>query len=316
MNTERGGAPKPEITVECVECGAEYNPADEGPEAHEPDDPLHHPKVGAMFKKANSDRSVQWDDRDELLRELDETVLNVLAWSDIPTDVGAGTGGGTTLFIADDHFDAHARDSQATIYPDPMPELEAKQESILVWALGQIAPETSDHDVVEAVAADGGMHREQLAEKTGWSMSTLYRVIDRLDGAIESRNGHFRFASRELKRDFEALLRRVGDFKHHITSRAERLLNAEIRSKSNSSFERFLAKYGAEFVDRGQVQAPVIRIGTVLRKLKSPDLPHIQDVIDELMSAWRNDQRDPDYIRGATLEADLLSEDGYRAIVR
>lgn len=284
-------------------------------EAHDPGDALYHPKVGALFRTSLSRGSVDWDQRDELLRELDESVLNALAWSGVPTDVGGGSGGGTTIFVADDHFDAQARHGHLTIYPDPTPELEAKQESILMWAIGQITDTDSDRDVVETLAADGGMHRDDLAEATGWSMSTLYRVIDRLEGAIESRNGHFRFASRELKRDFEALLQRIDDFQGTVTQQAERLLDVEIRSKSNSSFERFLAKYGAEFIDAANGDRPVIRIGTVLSTLKSVDAPRVEAVVDELKRAWTNDHRDIDHLRGAVLEADLVTQDDYKTIV-
>lgn len=283
-------------------------------EAHDKNDPLYHPKVGALFRNSLSRGTVDWNDRDELIRELDENVLNSLAWSDVPTDVG-GSGGGTTIFIPDDHFGAQARHGHLTIYPDPTPDLEAKQDSILMWAIGQITQTESDHDVAKALATDGGMHREQLADSTGWSMSTLYRVLERLDGAIESQQGHFRFASRELKRDFETLLERVENATQTYTDTAERLLDVEIRSNSNSSFERFLAKYGAEFVESGVGDRPVIRIGTVLTTLKSVDAPHLQDVLDELKRAWANDHRDVDYIRGAILQADMAAQDAYRGVI-
>jgi len=283
-------------------------------EAHEPDDPLFHPKVGALFRTSMSSETVDWEQRGELLRELDESVLNSLAWSDVPTDVG-GDGGATTIFIPDDHFDARARNGHLTIYPDPTPEIEAQQESILMWAIGQITDTDSDQDVVQALATDGGMNREDLADKTGWSMSTLYRVLDRLQGAIESRNGHFRFASRQLARDVSAIVDRIENSKSLATEQAERLLDVEIRSQSNSSFERFLAKYGAEFIDRADGDRFVIRIGTVLTTLKSIDAPNLQDVLAELKRAWKNDLRDINHLRGAIVRADLATQDDYQTIL-
>jgi hypothetical protein len=286
------------------------------PEAHDEEDPLYHPKVAALFRNSLSPGSVDWEQRDELLSELDESVLNVLSWSDVPTDVGGGTGVGTTVFVADDHFESKARFNPLTIYPDPTPELEAKQESILMWALQQVNETKSDRDIVEALADGGGrMHREDLADATGWSMSTLYRALQRLEGAIESRNGHFRFSSRQLYEEIDAIVSRLEEHWTTAKSQAERLLDVEIRSKSNSSFERFLAKYGAEFIDQAEGGRPVIRIGTVLSMLKSTDAPRVEAVLDELKRAWRNDRRNIDDIRGAVIEADLVTRDGYQAIL-
>lgn len=287
-------------------------------DAFDADDALYHPKVGALYRKSLSTRTVDWDDRHDVVRELDETVLSLLSWSTIPLDVGdgSGEGGGTTVFVPDDHFDVQPRAQTLPIAPDPTPELEARQESILLWALGQITSTDSDRDVAEALA-DGGMHRHDLAEETGWSMSTLYRALQRFEGAIESENGHFRFASRQLARDVTALIQRVEDTKATVLSQAERLLDVEIRSNSNSAFERWLAQYGAEFVgaDVDGGGQPVVRIDTVLTKLKSVDRPHVRDVLREMVAAWRDDYRDPQTILDARVEVDLVTEPDFRTVV-
>ncbi len=276
-------------------------------DAFEADDALYHPKVGALFRQSLSAGAADWDERERLVRELDETVLSLLSWSDIPVDVGDGSGGtgGNTVFVADDHFDVQPRHGTLPIAPDPTPELEAKQESILMWTLQQISDTESDADVVQTLAADGGMHRDDLADATGWSMSTLYRALDRLGGAVESDNGYFRFASRQLAKDIEALIQRVDDVKQTVTSQAERLLDVEIRSKSNSAFQRWLARYGAEFVDASATESgsPVIRIDTALTRLKHVDHPHLVDVIQDMVSAWREDHRDDRLIQDARVNA-------------
>jgi transposase len=284
----------------------------------DPQDSLYHPKVGALYKKANSTETVAREDRDELLAELDETVLNALSWPDIPIDMGSGDGGGPigeAIFISDDHFEPETRLERAIIYPDPTPELQAEQGDIIMWAIDQIPDTESDRDITEALATDGGMDRDRLAEKTGWSMSTLYRAIDRLDGAIESRNGHFRFASRELRREFQALLEHMEDTAPTVKRQTERWLDVEIRSKSNSAFERFLAKYGGESKQYDDQDQPVIRIGTVLSTFKSTDAPMLEAVVAQLKSAWRNDGRDLDSISNARVEADLDNGERFTSVL-
>lgn len=275
-------------------------------EAFAPDDTLYHPKVGALYRQSLSRETVDWDDRDEVVRELDETVLNALAWSDVPLDAGRGAADGASngIFVADDHFSVEPRMDTLPIYPDPTPELEAEQDSILFWALNEHT--RSDRDIVETLATDGGQDLEVLKQKTGWSDSTIYRALHRLEGAIESKNGHFRFASRKLAREFRAMLEQWEEFKHHTIDKAERLLDVEIRSKSNSAFERWLAEYGAEFVDPARRDdgggRPVVRIDTMLSRLKSYDDPFPAEVVREMVQAWTDDLRDADDIRYAQIE--------------
>lgn len=291
-------------------------------DAFDADDALYHPKVGALFRKSLSDFTIDWDDRDDLVRELDETVLNALAWSDVPLDVGRGEGegGGNAVFVPDDHFDVEPRVGSVPIYPDPTPELEARQESVIAWALGEMTH--SDRDVLETLAADGGQHKDDLRDATGWSESTLYRVLQRLEGAIESQQGHFRFASRKFRQEVAALIEQWEDVRDSIVAKAERLTDYEIRSRSSSSFERWLAEYGAEFVDAARSddrprrrRRPVIRIDTVLSTLKSPDVPQLSAVVSDMIAAWTDDYRDIDMILDAVVEVDLVEEDGYRAPV-
>ena len=49
------------------------------------DDPLYHPKIGVLFKKSLTGRTVAWERRAELRRELDELLVNLLDWAGVPT---------------------------------------------------------------------------------------------------------------------------------------------------------------------------------------------------------------------------------------
>jgi hypothetical protein len=70
------------------------------PENLDPDDPLRHPKLGVSYQRSKSDTRVYWNrealefdplaDKDaiglqDMSRELDELLLNVLQWANLPT---------------------------------------------------------------------------------------------------------------------------------------------------------------------------------------------------------------------------------------
>lgn len=65
------------------------------------DDPLYHPKVGVFVKKSLIGHSISWDKRDAVCREIDEPLIDLLGWADIPTKAGS------TTYVADDHFAIH-----------------------------------------------------------------------------------------------------------------------------------------------------------------------------------------------------------------
>ncbi|WP_225316426.1 MULTISPECIES: hypothetical protein [Haloferax] len=131
------------------------------------DDPLYHPKLGALYKKnLNQDQSVRWTDRHDLVDDLEEKMMNVLEWAGIPTNPGS-------WFVEDDHFVPGESDRRIAFWDDPTPEIEASQESVIIRTLQEL--EDSDRDVLEYVAmADGGTV-DGAAEETGWSEATVYR---------------------------------------------------------------------------------------------------------------------------------------------
>ena len=258
----------------------------ENPEQFEPDDPLYHPKVATkMVKKWHDRGSVRWGDRHDLLRELDERLLSVLSWAEIPTEAGG------TTFVADDHFDAAAADDSVPIHADPTPRLEADQEHLLLRTLGELT--ASDRDIAEVVATDGGMPTHDLADEAGVSLSTLYRALQRMDGILESDNGHVRFVSEKLRQELRAVVEAVEDGIESAADRAAQLLDYDVRQSASSAFDRWLAKYGAEFeAPEHEGDRPVVRIDTVLSEFKSSANPRVSEVLDEMLTAWQRDGRD------------------------
>jgi predicted transcriptional regulator len=282
----------------------------ENPDAHDEGEPLYYPKLGALFRKSlNNGHSLRWEDRHDLLDELDETLLNLLAWAEIPTQPGA-------TFISDDHFDGSAaRSPSVPVYDDPCPRLEAKQEHLLVRTLRDMTD--SDVDVLKTLATDGGQHVDELADQTGYSMSTIYRALQRLDGVVESKAGHVVYVSMKLAEEVRSI---VDSLEEHVESAAQRaahLVDMEVRQSASSSFQRWLDRYGAEFRSpASDGERPVVRIGTVLTQLKSRSNPMVEDVLEEMLSAWRDDCREIGELLNAIVSIDLANGDTLQRSVR
>ncbi|QIO23110.1 DNA-binding protein [Haloarcula sp. JP-L23] len=268
----------------------------EHPDHFEPDDPLYHPKVGAKFVGGRTDSgSVDWADRHDIVRELDERLLSVLSWADVPTDAGG------TTYVADDHFDASEADDSVPLHADPLPQLKADQEHLLVTCLRDMTP--ADEAITETLATDGGMHAEKLADATGTSLSTVYRALQRCPDVLESDNGHVQFVSEKLRQEVRALVDSVESAIESAGKRAAQIVDMDVRQSASSAFDRWLAKYGGEFeAPKHEGQRPVVRIDTVLSELKSTNQPLVGDVIGEMIRAWKADGRDPATLLDAVVE--------------
>jgi len=271
----------------------------EHPEQFDENDPLFHPKVGAKFVSGRSRTgAVDWSDRREVVQEIDERLLSILTWADIPTSAGG------TTYVSDDHFGAHPAADPVPIHSDPLPRLEAEQEHLLVNCLRDMTD--SDETIVQEISADGGTHARDLSESTGLSLSTIYRCLERLDGVLESDNGHVQFVTKKLRQEVRTLFDSVQDHLESAADRVASLVDMDARQSASSAFDRWLKKYGAEFdAPAGDDDSPTIRIDTVLSRNKSTSQPMLSDAIDEMLSAWDRDGRDVRDLRDAIVKASV-----------
>lgn len=278
----------------------------EHPEHFEPNDPLYHPKLGTKYVAGRTTGSaVAWADRDEIRAELDERLLSILTWADVPTEAGG------TTYVADDHFTARRRAAGVPIHENPLPRLEAQQDHILMTVLRDMT--TSDEEIAETLATDGGQQALDLADETGYSLSTIYRCLQRLDGVIASDNGHVEFISEKLRQEVREIVSSVEHGIENAAKRAGHLVDMDVRGEASSAFGRWLAKYGAEFVPpeengRGDDTA-VVRIDSVLSTIKSSNKPRLSAVLDEMIRAWKDDGGDPSTLRNALAEVSINGQE-------
>jgi hypothetical protein len=249
------------------------------------EDPLYHPKVGALARKSLDGSAWAWEDRHDLGAELEEAIVNTLRWAGIPVKPDA------TTFIADDHFEPRATDRDVRLYDDPTPQIEAEQEALVVTALRSMTD--ADADLLEQLVERGeGQDYRQLADGAGRSISTLYRALERMGGILESDGGEIRFGSRKLAERVTAI---VESAEHHIrnaTSRAAQLVAMDERRAESSAFQEWLNEYAVEVLQRKDEGRVRVRIDTVLSDLKADHYPTIREALLDGYSAWVQDGHD------------------------
>ena len=253
-------------------------------------DPLYHPKVGVLAKKSLSSGAFDWSERRELRHEIDELLINALHWSDVPTQADP------TTFVADEHFAVTDAADPVSRHSDPTPEMEANQEALLVTALRDLTD--SDIELLESLVTDGGTkHTTDIEDETGRGLSTIYRSLKRLRGLVENDNGEVSFSSKKIEQEIAGIVERTEQHIENAANRVGALYNLDVRQSASSAWDKWCQKYAARVVDETRRGNPVVRIDTMLSKLKSTSAPRIQDVLAKALKAWHKDGRDVTALR-------------------
>ncbi|WP_089806959.1 DUF7845 domain-containing protein [Halogeometricum rufum] len=154
---------------------------------------LENPKLGVSFQHGLYDDTMYWDDLDRLERELDEGLLNLLRWSDLPTTPDH------QVFVADDYFSVTGSRRFRKIIENPLPRIAQQQdEEVRRFAVAGNLTET-DVDLVDQLLTDGGHHSPaDLAERIGVHISTCYKSLKRLGSIVQHDYGSVELASKHI----------------------------------------------------------------------------------------------------------------------
>jgi hypothetical protein len=268
--------------------------------AFDPDHPLHHPKLGASLQRSllsGDERTIPWSDLERLDRELDELVLNVLAWDGFPV-VGAAVNGEDHPYIADAYFDVDARHRARRVIDDPTPALEQREEHVVIRALADAGGlEDSDFAALEQLVADGGEVSPQgLAEDTGYHLSTIYRVLDRLDDLLEHSYGAVELRSHRVARRVAEAVQHAREAAEDAAVSAARYLEAETGMRiENDRLVDWIDEYDIDISDKegNRLEIEVGRSVSDRRK--------ISDILREGLRYWRRAGWDINRFRTAKL---------------
>ncbi|WP_226007784.1 DNA-binding protein [Natrinema salinisoli] len=262
------------------------------PDAVSKDHPSYHPKVEVLVNKSMNDNEAwAWADRHEVTEQIEETLLNALHWEDIPLGPD-----GNGVYIADDHFDAVARDQPVELYEDPTPRLEAKSDHLLMTTLRDMGD--TARDVSETVATDGGATVDGLADQLGKHPATIYRAINDLGEILELDQGDVSFRARKYQEELRALVESAEYAIESYADRMQHLMGLADHVAESSPFQEWLAKNGAdlEFDEHGEPRQ--MRIDTILSRLKSDSFGNVATIASEALKKWSRSGNDPTKLRG------------------
>ncbi|QCS44097.1 DNA-binding protein [Natrinema versiforme] len=265
------------------------------PDAVSKNHPSYHPKVEVLVNKSMNDGEAwAWADRHEVTEQIEETLLNALHWEDIPLGPD-----GSGVYVADDHFDAVARDDLVELYEDPTPRLEAKSDHLLMTTLRDMG-ETA-RDITETVATDGGATVDDLADQLGKHPATIYRAIEDLGEVLDLDQGDVSFRARKYREELRALVESAEYAIESYADRMQHIMGLADHVAESSPFQEWLAKNGAdlEFDENGDPRQ--MRIDTILSRLKSDSFENVATIASEALEKWSKSGNDPTALRGIEL---------------
>lgn len=151
-----------------------YYPQD--PSYYDPSDALYHPKFEVAYQTSQTDKTLRWNDVEDAVRELDETIFNYLEWAGLSLRSG-------DTFEKDAVFAASESRRSVKLTGCPLPEIQDSQEAAVMDLWGQTTD--SDRDLIDRLVSDGGKPtRQELADKSEHSYRTVRRFVDRCQEVV------------------------------------------------------------------------------------------------------------------------------------
>lgn len=248
------------------------------------DGPLSHPKFGVLVKNTWQSGTVYFDDLDRIWQEIEEAAINVLSWAGIQT----GPGG---PWVADDHFEPEVSGVEIERFQDPLPAIEASQQAHVLRLFTDATD--ADQEILGELATNGGQkHHVALEEASGYSSSTLYRMLHRVPELVESDNGIVSFASERLYQDVKDILDRAEREVSRASEQVGKLLgiDAEVLDEAQDKMRRFMQRYAADIDADGATLE--VSLNTIVSEVRSAyeDHPKLWIVVDELRRALQGSQ--------------------------
>ena len=215
------------------------------------DDPLSDPKLELQWNKEYSNRSsVPWDDEDafdvdSLRRELDESMLNVLLWSGLPTRADP------RVYTPDHYFDADESERDLDLVENRMPSVQEGEEEQAVAHFARGDASEGERSVLAALT-DGGDNAdvERLADMSDTSRSTVYRAADKFDDLVEVADAKMSFEDGVIREKFQDLLNTFEDVTEWVVGGVRQLASEESSMiDQDSALARWARRHGVSITE-------------------------------------------------------------------
>ena len=225
------------------------------------DDPLSDPKLELQWSKEYSDlSSVPWEDDDafdvdSLRQELDESLVNVLAWAGLPTRADP------RVYTADHYFDATESVRDLDLVENKMPSVQEGEEEQAVAHFARGDATEGERSVLAALTDGGdGTDVERLAERSGTSRSTVYRAVDKFDDLVRVANAEISFEDELIRDKFQDLLNTFEDVTEWVVGGVRQLASEETAMiDQDSALARWARRHGVSITE--SVDGMVVDLG-------------------------------------------------------
>lgn len=212
------------------------------------DHPLAHPKVGASLQvsRLDDDETVRWSDLDRLKRELDQTVLSVLA--DAGIDVAPSDGG---PFVEDAYFTPDVDESGPKPIGLDLTRVRQSQESVVVRHLADGLRPTQ-WEALETLVTDGGEiapkdiahDHDRHVETVRNALRDMEDLVHREYAEVSLRSEHVAELVHDAVAEARESVKRAAETTAKAVEAAERGME-----ETMSTFIAWAARHGADVSD-------------------------------------------------------------------
>jgi hypothetical protein len=227
-----------------------------------PDDhPLSHPKIGSSLQASllDDDETVRWSDLEKLERELDQTVLSVLA--DAGLDIAPS---GSGPFVEDAYFEPEVDHAG----PDPigldLTRVEQQQESVVVRHLSDgLSP--VQWEALEMLVSDGGtVAPADIADEYGRHVESVRRALREMEDLVISDYADVSLRSEYVAEMVHAAVDEAREATRRAVDTAAKAAEAAERGLENtmSAFIAWAARHGVDVNDARDAQM-TLRFGEI-----------------------------------------------------
>jgi hypothetical protein len=215
----------------------------------DPDEPITSPKLEVQWHKDSSTTTaIPWDsatefDVHDLLRELDEALLNVVSWSGLPVGADPNT------YRGDAYHDVTASERDIDIVASPLDELREREQDLVTSHMQSADARDSERRVLETLIEEFGdqVYWETLADAADTSKSVVYDAAQAFNGIIEVVDGVVRFEDDVVREKATRLLQSAADAVERVQDSLAALAADHSRTVDpDSPFGKWARRYFAE----------------------------------------------------------------------
>lgn len=241
---------------------------------------LSHPKVGVSYQKSfwREQLSASEDDIQELNRELEETLLSVLAEAGLPVRPGGGT------YVEGEYFQPRESNRDRNLVELDFTQIKHRQESVVIKHIADgLAPTTWES--LEVLVTDGGeVSPQDIADETGRHPGSVRRALKRIPELVEREYGKVTLRSDYIAELVYDAVKEAREATQRAAEVGAKAIEAAKRGldTSTSAFIAWAAKHDIDVTDREstELQLDLGVVDDIRRKLregfklwKSADMP-------------------------------------------